>query len=526
MTLLGAALLLIAGALPVLAHAALVGTSPPDGAVLEKAPSAVVLRFNEPVSPLAASLILPGGKASEIDLPASADSEVSLELPPGLGTGTHVLSWRAVSGDGHPVAGTTVFSIGVVQAGAATSLTAASHPEVAPLLWSVRIVLFVGLFFGAGGAAFRSLSPVLPAAARRFSMAATVAGIAAATLVIGLQGLDVTGGGLLGLTSTGVWQAGLSTVYGQTSLVALLALVVSVFGLNARSAAVAGPAGVVAILLVGLAVCLSGHASAAHPQWLMKPALFVHMVCIAWWIGALLPLILLLRQRHADAVRPLVRFSHAIPYAIVPLVVSGCILAVVQMGWPGPAWLSGYGLILGAKLSLLVVLFAIASWNRWVLTAPAVAGEPRAIRHMRRGIGAEIILILLIFGLVSGWRFTPPPRALAEVSETQSASLHLMGDDVEANVTVSPATVGTSRLSATLTGEGGEALGAKSVRFVLTPSSGEVAPTTRPAALTPAGTWEASDVVLPLAGLWTVQVEVRVTDFQLVKLHGEIEVAP
>jgi copper transport protein len=196
------------------------------------------------------------------------------------------------------------------------------------------------------------------------------------------------------------------------------------------------------------------------------------------------------------------------------------------MGWPGPAWLSGYGLILGAKLSLLVVLFAIASWNRWVLTAPAVAGEPRAIRHMRRGIGAEIILILLIFGLVSGWRFTPPPRALAEVSETQSASLHLMGDDVEANVTVSPATVGTSRLSATLTGEGGEALGAKSVRFVLTPSSGEVAPTTRPAALTPAGTWEASDVVLPLAGLWTVQVEVRVTDFQLVKLHGEIEVAP
>src|SRR5690606_26683137 len=184
-------------------------------------------------------------------------------------------------------------------------------------------------------------------------------------------------------------------------------------------------AGLVAIGLAGLAVSLSGHASAAQPQWLMKPALFIHMVAIAWWVGALYPLILLLRGDQVTTSNPLLRFSRAIPFAIVPLVVSGIVLAVVQLGWPGPAWMSGYGAILLAKLALLVVLFAIASWNRWVLTAPAAAGEIRALRHMRRGIVAELVLILAILALVSGWRFTPPPRALAAAESPAGVELAL-----------------------------------------------------------------------------------------------------
>ena len=46
-----------------------------------------------------------------------------------------------------------------------------------------------------------------------------------------------------------------------------------------------------ALLGVGLALALSGHASNAAPQWLTRPSVFVHVVCVAFWVGALLPLI-------------------------------------------------------------------------------------------------------------------------------------------------------------------------------------------------------------------------------------------
>jgi copper transport protein len=46
-----------------------------------------------------------------------------------------------------------------------------------------------------------------------------------------------------------------------------------------------------------------------------------------------------------------------------------------------------------------------------MLTEPAAAGD-NALSHMRRGIAAEIVIILAVLGPVSVWRFTPPPRAL------------------------------------------------------------------------------------------------------------------
>ena len=46
-----------------------------------------------------------------------------------------------------------------------------------------------------------------------------------------------------------------------------------------------------ALLGVGVALALSGHASNAAPQWLTRPSVFVHVVCVTFWVGALLPLI-------------------------------------------------------------------------------------------------------------------------------------------------------------------------------------------------------------------------------------------
>ncbi len=519
-------LLLLAGILPALAHATLTGSSPPDGAVLDAAPPVLVLSFNEPVSPLTATLIRPGeGSGEPVELVANG-SELTLAFDAGLDDGTYVVSWRAVSEDGHPIAGTSVFSIGQPVAAGQLELAPPSQPEVIPLLWASRLALYLGLFFGVGGAAFRILSPVLPRRARRLAVAASLVGAAAAVLVIGLQGLDALGLGIAGLADGQVWSTGLATVYGRTSLLALCAFAAALLALRLRHELWLKLMAAVGLVLLGLAVSTSGHASAAEPQWLMRPALFVHIVSIAWWVGALYPLVLLLRLERRIATPPLLYFSAAIPFAIVPLVASGIVLAVVQLGWPGPAWVSGYGAILAAKLALLVVLFAIASWNRWVLTAPAAAGDLKAVRHMRRGIVAELVLIAAILALVAGWRFTPPPRALAAAEQPAGAVLALAARNLTAELAINPARVGSTDVVITLATADGEPVSPRSVRLSLTPAELDLAPVTRTADADAEGNWRAEAVVLPLPGLWTVEVEVRVTDFELIKLTGDVTVAP
>lgn len=514
-------LMTVACMLPALAHAGLVSADPTDGATLAAAPEALVLRFNEPVNPLAAVLVGLDGTTRPLEEVSALGSDLRISLPADLAPGTHVVSWRAVSEDGHPISGTTSFSFGNVD-GDASHVALAGHSEVAPLLWAARIVLYIGLFFGAGGAAFRALSPALPEPARRLSIFTAAAGMAAALLVIGLQGLDLLGLGVGDLAQGPVWKAGAFSVYGQTSLVALGALAAALLGLWAKSDKLGAVAGLVAIVLAGLAVSLSGHASAAQPQWLMKPALFIHMVAIAWWVGALYPLILLLREDLATARDPLLRFSRAIPFAIVPLVLSGVVLALVQLGWPGPAWLSGYGAILAAKLVLLAALFIVASWNRWALTAPAAAGDAQALRHMRRAIVAEIVLVLAILCLVSGWRFTPPPRALV-LDSPPIVELTLTKGDLIATILVTQAQVGPVDIDIDLSTPAGDVMAAKAVRISLTPMGTDLAPTTRPAEPDEVGGWSVAGILLPLPGVWTVDIEVRVTDFELVKLSGEID---
>ena len=71
-----------------------------------------------------------------------------------LTDGTHVLVWRVVSEDGHPVGGSLVFSLGAPSAGGQPEADAPADRAVQAALWLGKVVLYVGLFFGVGGAFF------------------------------------------------------------------------------------------------------------------------------------------------------------------------------------------------------------------------------------------------------------------------------------------------------------------------------------------------------------------------------------
>lgn len=523
--LVGAFILVCMGWQQVHAHATLIGSHPLDGARLEQSPSTISLHFNEPVSLLSALLIDPKGERTPLTQAAPAGEVVELDLPPSLGTGSYAVSWRVVSDDGHPIAATTFFVIGK-EGGVAPNVQTTGEIPVAVSLWAARLLLFTSLFFGVGGAAFRLLAGDIPVQAEAFSRFALLIGLAAALLVVGLQGLDLLGLELVGLIEAKVWIAGFSSPYGSTALVSVCAIVCALTALAVRNSRIVSLSSLFGLALLGLSVCLSGHASVAEPRWLSRIALFAHAASIAWWIGALLPLALLLRLERRRVAPPLIRFSRYIPYAIAPLVLSGMILAFVEIGFPGPSWLSAYGAIFAAKMVLVGSLFVVASWNRWVLTAPAAAGKPRAMAQMRRGIVAEIILFMLILGLVAGWRFTPPPRALVAQAPSSSVQMFLRDPTLAVSVTVHDVRTGATDISLKIALMDETAPEPRSVKITMRPPDMALAPVVREAKSLGSGLWRAERVPLLFPGLWELHVDVRITDFDLVKVKGMVEIKP
>lgn len=502
------------GATAASAHAVLLSSTPAENAVVETGPEAFVLSFNEPVSLLTAALIAPDGEQTDVSEGARNGAELTIMLPPDLSQGTHVLSWRVVSVDGHPVGGASVFSIGVITGAAGGQ--SASDPTVSALLWAGKAVLYTALFFGIGTAVF-SVVAATSGPATKAATALLIAGLVAAPLSLGLQGVDALGVGLAEIISGRVWSTGFATSYGWTAVVCVVALVLAALSLHIRQRPLSAGLAIAAWIAAPLALVLSGHASAAHPQWLTRPAVFLHIAGIVFWVGALLPLFVLLRQPGDAAARSLARFSAAIPWPVAAILASGTALAVVQLGPDTAHWLSPYSIILASKLGLLAALFGLAVWNRFALTRPALAGEAHALRHLKSSIGVEMVLILVILGLVAGWRFTPPPRALAEAAAVP-ISMHVHTDRVMADITIEPGRAGANTLSIFLMDGKFAAVEPLEVSVTVSAPDLGIEASRVSASLGDDGFWRVDDLLFPVAGTWQLDLEIRLSRFDLVRL--------
>jgi copper transport protein len=506
------------------AHAALVSSEPEDGAVVAAAPRQFTLTFNEPVAALVLRLVT-GGTATTLANPSGRQATMIVAAPPDMANGTHVLSWRVVSLDGHPVGGSVVFSIGAPSAGPLPDAEHAATPAVAALLWAAKVAVYIGLFIGIGGAFFRAwISPSGTKRVRAAVTAALVAGVVAVPLSVGAQGIDALGLALSGLGEKVAWTAGLETSYGLTAVAAAFSLLAGFFSLEAGSSRVARGLSLFGLLGAGVALALSGHASAAAPQWLMRPAVFVHAACLVFWIGSLIPLAGLLRGDRADALPALSRFSRTIPFAIVPLILSGGTLALVQIETPRALIAMAYGQLLVAKLCLVAILLAIAAFNRFRIT-PAVAAVPDAARRLVRSIVAEVALVVVIFGVVAGWRFTPPPRAL-EIAASRPATLHIHTDKAMADLTLRPGRAGPVQASIMLLDGSFGGLDAKEVTLTFRNEPAGIEPVVRTALRTADGHWIVDNLVIPVPGRWTVGIDILVNDFEKLPLEGTIDVRP
>jgi copper transport protein len=314
----------------------------------------------------------------------------------------------------------------------------------------------------------------------------------------------------------------MGSVYGLTALTAIMAMGAA-FAAE-RSATAGRAASLAALLAVGLALSLSGHAGSARPQWLTRPAVFVHGIAVAYWLGALAPLASILRGGGGRLHEIVRRWSTGAVAAVAALAATGAALAVVQVQDPALLLGTAYGWILCGKLALVALLVGFATVNRLKLTPALEANPTPAARRLATSASFELALSVLILALVAAWRFTPPPRAFpAPPAPTAPAVVHLHGPRLMAEVTLDPARVGPVRARVRLADRGGDLDPKEVVVRFANPTAG-VEAIQEPAARSEDGSWTAHGAVLPVPGRWTIEVEILVSDFERAVLEGEFQV--
>ena len=512
-----------------LAHAALLEAEPASGAVLDAMVARVTIEFSEPVAPMAFRLLEPGGGTVELTGTANGPA-VSIGLPDARQPGTYFVEWHVVSADGHPVAGSIALSLGMPSTTEPAPVL--TDPLVRGGLWLATVLMFAGAFFGVGSAAFGAFLPREEQRTLRGPIVLLPLLMAAIGVLASLpfHGAETLGVLAIGVLDPATWRAAFATTYGAQAMGFGFAVLLAAIATRLKGA-VAPALAVVALVVLCASLLLSGHVSTAEPRWLASAALVAHIAGFSFWIGALPRLFVALAWPSDRSAIVLTIFSKLIVYAIAVIVASGTVLAVIQLGTPSTTWLSPYGIVLAAKLGVLALLFAVAAWNRFVLTRPALNGDTQSARRLRALIAVEIVLVLVVLGIVALWRFTPPPRVLAAVpvAERQATPepvrprvrTHLHASGIMANFEIVDAAT-SPRAIVALYPEDGDA-DVRSVTIHLTPPVAGAVPLTLEASRAEDDTWEAD--VPPLSdGRWTVLLEIRVGDFDLAKLKGAVRV--
>ncbi|MFJ2924941.1 copper resistance CopC/CopD family protein [Streptomyces massasporeus] len=405
--LLGTVLvLLLAGAAPASAHAALRGTDPDDGSVVKRAPRHVTLTFTESVGLLDDSFRVfgPDQRRVHTDEATHADGRsdtARVGLPGKLAQGTYTVAWRVVSADSHPVSGAFSFSVGKPSATTGQIDTGpAEDPLTGGLHDAARYLAYLAAALLVGLAAFALLCrPADTSPLRRPLVAAWWTLLGSTVVLLLLRAPYEAGTGpaaafdaaALGRTLTG--RPGEALL---ARLVVLLPTAVFLIRLSRRR----GPEQRPAVLAIGTALATAlaltwaaaEHASAGIQVPLAMTSSVLHLLATGVWLGGLVALLLTLRRSAGDDLWEVVpRFSRIAFASVIVLAVTG-----LYQSWRGLGSLSAltgtsYGRLLLAKLAGVCVLLLVAGYSRrWtaLIAAPAVPARAAVPAPVPQPVGA------------------------------------------------------------------------------------------------------------------------------------------
>lgn len=559
-----AALLVVSGGVA-WGHAVLEATEPADGQAVDLSPDEVVLRFNEPVSFPAAAVRVFDSDGERVDLGdvghGASSGELRVGVRPGLGEGTYVVTWRAVSADGHPVKGAFLFFVGssgqVDESLVAQLFAADADRPYAVAATAVRGVMYAALLAGAGvigfvllvGGLARDELATLGRVARRsgaVSLVAVVAGVP-------LQAAQETGLGLAAFVRPLLLADTLSSAFGASSLLRLAGLVALVVTLPGRPRRAAWGAGIALGSLL-----LAGHSVTTGPRALVLASDAAHLAATALWFGGVVGLAAVMRRRRfggdpVAAAQIVSRFSGIATAAVAVVVASGLAWAWAEVRALRALTSTAYGWALLAKIVLVGGVLLIGAYNNRRLV-PAVAAsadaipmrvpaggatdEPqpagalrgpdgeRAWTHLHRTVRFEAAGLALVALITAGLVYLQPAAEGAGITGVFSTYADL-GDDYEVNLVVDPNRAGVNQIHLYLLDEAGRTADiAEQLRLHLRLPSRDIGPVVREPEVAGPGHWILTGPELSIAGRWEIQVAVRVSDFQQLETTIPVDVNP
>lgn len=525
--LLVAATAVVGLAAPASAHATLVSTDPAEGEVLASSPGEVTFTFDEPVQLVPDGLLAFDAAGDEVDVDASASgTEVKGDLPDDLDEGTYVVTWRVVSADGHPIAGSLTFHVGAPSPKVEAPKVAPADPGVVPTVQAVvQGINYAALLVAGGLAAFLAwtvrdlrLSDAVRRRLVRTLRAAALVAVLAAAAAVPLAGAYQLGTGAGGLLDLDVLDPAL--VQDDLRVLAL-----QVAGLGITSWAVGlKRSSLLVDLNTALAVwspALVGHTRAYEPSTLLVVTDALHLSAGAIWLGGLVGLALTLPAvagRPLDGALLVSRFSTLAGGLVAALAVTGVLLGWRIVGsWSrllGETW----GRLLLVKLALVLVVLALAAWNRYRLVPRVTDGvghddRRAAIGLVRRAVVVEAAVLVAVLGVTGFLTQKPPGGAPPGAPETAGtgAVTGVAADDLKVVAALDAGPGLQRRLIVQVQDLAGDPLDLYDAPAVALRTDdvdlGEVS-------VVPvgAGTYEA-DVVFPVAGTWELQVSIRVDEF-------------
>ncbi|MEU6365049.1 copper resistance protein CopC [Streptomyces sp. NPDC046931] len=424
---------LFAGAAPASAHAALIGSDPAQGTVVDKAPTQVTLTFSENVALSDGSLRVldPQGQRVDTGKPSNLSGTMyGVRVRAGLPKGTYTVTYQVVSADSHPVSGAFTFSVGAPSATTVSASGPAAGGGVVGWLYGLgRYVSYAGFIVLVGGAAFVLACWQRGAGVRavqRLVVSGWVALTSATLALLLLRGSYTGSGRVADIFEVSLAGQVLQTKAGAALVSRLLLLaagalfIAVLFGAYVRrdtgAEAAAGEDadgegadgegadgedgssfedaaaqdaekrdltfGLAlggAVVAAGLAAtwAMAEHASTGIQTGLSMPVDVLHLLAVACWLGGLTTLLVVLYRAPSFEAAAVRRFSRLAFGSVVALTATGVYQAWRQLGSWSALTGTSYGQLLLVKVALVAVLVGIAwisrRWTARLADGPAAA---------------------------------------------------------------------------------------------------------------------------------------------------------